>query len=149
MKLAIGCDHGGFTYKEAIMAHLRDLGYAVTDVGCYDATSVDYPDYGFAVGELVASGQVDRGIAICTSGIGISIAANKVIGIRCALCGDLKSAQLSRMHNDANVLAMGAGIIPLSLALEITDAWLNTAFEGGRHQRRVDKITAYEQNRKG
>ena len=114
------------------------------DVGTYSAESVDYPIYGHAVGKAVADGEAERDIAICGSGIGISIAANKVRGIRCALCSDLKSAEMTRRHNDANMLAMGAGIIPLSLALEITDVWLTTEFEGGRHARRIGKITAYE-----
>ena len=144
MKLSIGSDHGGFAYKEAVKEHLISLGHEVVDVGCFSTESVDYPDFGIAAAELVRDGKVDRGIVICTTGIGISISANKVRGIRCALCGDLKSAEMTRRHNDANMLAMGAGIIPLPLALEITDVWLNTAFEGGRHARRIGKITAYE-----
>ena len=144
MKLSIGSDHGGYAYKEAVKEHLISLGHEVTDCGCFGVESVDYPDFGIAAAELVRDGKVDRGIVICTTGIGISIAANKVRGIRCALCGDLKSAEMTRRHNDANMLAMGAGIIPLSLALEITDVWLNTEFEGGRHARRIGKITAYE-----
>ncbi len=144
MKLSIGSDHGGFAYKEAVKEHLISLGHEVVDVGCYSTESVDYPDFGIAAAELVRDGIVDRGVVICTTGIGISIAANKVRGIRCALCGDLKSAEMTRRHNDANMLAMGAGIIPLPLALEITDVWLSTEFEGGRHARRIGKITAYE-----
>ena len=144
MKLSIGSDHGGYAYKEAVKEHLILLGHEVTDCGCFGVESVDYPDFGIAAAELVRDGKVDRGIVICTTGIGISIAANKVRGIRCALCSDLKSAEMTRRHNDANMLAMGAGIIPLSLALEITDVWLTTEFEGGRHARRIGKITAYE-----
>ena len=144
MKLSIGSDHGGYAYKEAVKEHLISLGHEVVDCGCFGVESVDYPDFGIAAAELVRDGKVDRGIVICTTGIGISIAANKVRGIRCALCGDLKSAEMTRRHNDANMLAMGAGIIPLSLALEITDVWLNTEFEGGRHARRIGKISAYE-----
>ena len=145
MKLSIGSDHGGFAYKEAIKEHLMALGHEVVDCGCHSTDSVDYPTFGIAAAELVRDGKVDRGIVICTTGIGISIAANKVKGIRCALCGDVKSAEMTRKHNDANMLAMGAGIIPLSLALEITDIWLNTAFEGGeRHVRRIGLISAYE-----
>ena len=144
MKLSLGSDHGGFAYKEAIKQHLLSLGHEVIDCGCFSTDSVDYPEFGIAAAELVRDGKVDRGIVICTTGIGISISANKVRGIRCALCGDLKSAEMTRRHNDANMLAMGAGIIPLSLALEITDVWLNTAFEGGRHSRRIGIITAYE-----
>ena len=144
MKLSIGSDHGGYEYKEAVKEHLISLGHEVVDCGCFGTESVDYPDFGIAAAELVRDGKVDRGIVICTTGIGMSIAANKVRGIRCALCGDLKSAEMTRKHNDTNMLAMGAGIIPLSLALEITDVWLSTEFEGGRHARRIGKITAYE-----
>ena len=144
MKLSIGSDHGGYAYKEAVKEHLISQGHEVIDCGCFGAESVDYPEFGIAAAELVRDGKVDRGIVICTTGIGMSIAANKVRGIRCALCGDLKSAELTRRHNDSNVLAMGAGIIPLSLALEITDVWLSTEFEGGRHARRIGIITAYE-----
>lgn len=145
MKLSIGADHGGFALKEAVKAHLLSLGHEVIDCGCFGTESVDYPTYAFAAAELVRDQKVDRGIVICTTGIGISIAANKVRGIRCALCGDVKSAEMTRRHNDANMLAMGAGIIPPSLALEITDIWLNTAFDGGeRHVRRIGLISAYE-----
>lgn len=144
MKLSIACDHGGYAYKEAVKEHLIKQGHEVTDCGCFGVESVDYPDFGIPAAELVRDGKVDRGIVICTTGIGMSISANKVRGIRCALCSDLKSAELTRRHNDSNVLAMGAGIIPLSLALEITDVWLNTEFEGGRHARRIGKIAAYE-----
>ena len=144
MKLSVGSDHGGYAYKEAVKEHLIALGHEVTDCGCFGTESVDYPEFGIAAAELVRDGKVDRGIVICTTGIGMSIAANKVRGIRCALCSDLKSAEMTRKHNDSNVLAMGAGIIPLSLALEITDVWLSTEFEGGRHARRIGIITAYE-----
>lgn len=144
MKISIAADHGGYAYKEAVKAHLETLGHEVTDCGCFGTESVDYSDFGIPAAELVRDGKADRGIVICTTGIGMSISANKVRGIRCALCSDLKSAELTRRHNDSNMLAMGAGIIPLSLALEITDVWLNTAFEGGRHARRIGKIAAYE-----
>lgn len=147
MKVAIGSDHGGFSLKETVKEWLAAQGYEVLDCGCFDTNSCDYPDFGIAVAEQVADGGAERGIVICTTGIGISIAANKVKGIRCSLCGDLKSAEMTRRHNDANVLAMGAAIIPLSLALEITDVWMNTPFEGGRHARRVDKINAYDASR--
>ena len=133
MKLSIGSDHGGYAYKEAVKEHLIAQGHEVIDCGCFGTESVDYPEFGIRTAELVRDGKVDRGIVICTTGIGMSIAANKVRGIRCALCGDLKSAEMTRRHNDSNVLAMGAGIIPLSLALVITDVWLSTEFEGGRH----------------
>ena len=144
MKLSVGSDHGGFAYKEAVKEHLISQGHEVIDCGCYGTESVDYPEFGIRAAELVRDGVAERGIVICTTGIGMSIAANKVRGIRCALCGDLKSAEMTRKHNDSNVLAMGAGIIPLSLALEITDVWLSTGFEGGRHARRIGIITAYE-----
>lgn len=147
MKIAIGSDHGGYSLKESIKERLQTQGFEILDCGCFDTNSCDYPDYGIAVAQQVASRSADRGIVICTTGIGISIAANKVKGIRCSLCSDLKSAEMTRRHNDANVLAMGAAIIPLSLALEITEVWLNTPFEGGRHARRVDKIMAYDASR--
>lgn len=147
MRIAIGSDHGGFAYKSALAEHLHQMGHEVQDCGCFSTESCDYPDFGIAVGEQVASGACQRGIVICTTGIGISISANKVNGVRCSLCSDLKSAEMTRRHNDANVLALGAAIIPLSLALEITEVWLNTEFEGGRHQRRVDRISAYDNNR--
>ena len=144
MKIAIGCDHIVTQEKMAVSDHLKSLGHEVIDCGCFGTESVDYPEFGIAAAELVRDGKADRGIVICTTGIGMSIAANKVRGIRCALCGDLRSAEMTRRHNDSNVLAMGAGIIPLSLALEITDVWLSTEFEGGRHARRIGIITAYE-----
>lgn len=144
MKLSIGSDHGGFAYKEAVKEHLLNAGHEVIDCGCFGTESVDYPAFGFAVAELVRDGVAERGIVICTTGIGMSIAANKVRGIRCALCSDLMSAEMTRKHNDSNVLAMGAGVIPLSLALEITDVWLATEFEGGRHERRIRAISEYE-----
>ena len=144
MKISIGSDHGGFAYKEALKEHLLSLGHEIVDCGCFGTQSVDYPAFGFAVAELVRDGGADRGIVICTTGIGMSISANKVRGIRCALCSDVKSAELTRKHNDSNVLALGAGIIPLSLALEITDVWLSTEFEGGRHERRIRAIAEYE-----
>ncbi len=144
MKIAIGSDHAGFQLKETLKSWLNDKGYDVIDKGTYDETSCDYPDFGRAVGLEVASGNADRGIVVCGSGIGISIAANKVRGVRAALCGDIYSARMSREHNDANVLAMGQRVTGAGLAIEIMDTWLNTAFEGGRHQRRLDKITSIE-----
>ena len=140
-KIAIGCDHGGFELKQKVLRHLEEKGYACEDMGCYSKESCDYPLQGHAVAEAVAEGRADKGIVICTTGIGISISANKVPGIRCALCGDVLSAKMTRLHNDANVLAMGAGIIGDNLALEITDTFLGTAFSGEeRHQRRIDLI---------
>ncbi len=142
--IAIACDHGGYTLKEALKAHLTELGLEYRDFGTDSTDSCDYPDYAAPAARAVASGECDRGIVICTTGIGVSIVANKVPGVRCALCSDPLSAQMTRRHNDTNMLALGAGIVGKNLALEIADVWLNTAFEGGRHQRRVDKITALE-----
>ncbi len=144
MKVALGSDHAGFFLKEKVIAYLGQKGIEVEDMGPYNAERVDYPVYGKKVGEKVASGEVDKGIVICGSGIGISIAANKVKGIRAALCADPLSARLCREHNDANVLAMGARLIGETMALEIVDTFLNTDFQGGRHQQRIDLITAIE-----
>ena len=144
MKIAMGSDHGGFDLKEQIKAWLQENGHAVVDFGCHSKESCDYPDFGAAAARAVASGQCERGIVICTTGIGISITANKVTGIRCALCSDPWSAEMTRRHNDANMLAMGAGVVGPLLAQRIVEAFLSFAFEGGRHQRRVDKIMAVE-----
>jgi ribose 5-phosphate isomerase B len=139
--VAIGSDHGGFDLKEIVIRHLEEKGVDVNDMGCYDKSSCDYPVYGKAVARAVAEGSCDKGIVICTTGIGISITANKVKGIRAALCADTLSAKLTRLHNDANVLAMGAGIVGPNLALEIVDTFLETEFSGEeRHQRRIDAI---------
>lgn len=139
--IAIGSDHGGFELKQKVVQYLEGKGYEVKDMGCYSKDSCDYPAFGHAVAKAVAAGECEKGIVICTTGIGISISANKVPGIRCALCGDSFSAKMTRLHNDANVLAMGAGIVGENLALEITETFLNTAFSGEeRHQRRVDLI---------
>ena len=137
MKIAIGCDHGGFTLKQLILKHLEQKGYTVKDFGCFSEASVDYPDYAYPVAKAVVSGEAEKGILICGTGIGISISANKVKGVRCALCGDPYSAEMTRRHNDANMLAMGAGIIGPNMAERIVDVFLNTQFEGGRHARRV------------
>lgn len=144
MKIAIGCDHGGFQLKTAIIQYLKDKGFAYQDFGTYSEQSCDYPDIAIAVAEAVAANDFDRGILICGTGIGIGIAANKVPGIRAALCHDTFSAHASREHNDANILTMGQRVIGPGLALDIVDIWLHTAFEGGRHQRRIDKIHARE-----
>ncbi len=144
MKIAMGSDHGGFDLKEQIKAWLQENGHEVVDFGCHSKESCDYPDFGAAAARAVASGQCERGIVICTTGIGISITANKVKGIRCALCSDPWSAEMTRRHNDANMLAMGAGVVGPLLAQRIVEAFLSFAFEGGRHQRRVDKIMAVE-----
>ena len=145
MKIAIGCDHGGYLLKQDILIWMEEHDIDVEDVGCFSTESVDYPIYGEKVARLVASGDCEKGIVICTTGIGISIAANKVKGIRAALCGDCYSAEMTRRHNDSNMLAMGAGIIGNNLAERIVDTFLNTQFEGGRHQRRIDKMMAIEQ----
>ena len=144
MNISIGCDHGGFALKEYIRAYLEEQGHTVTDVGCKSLESCDYPDFGAAAARVVASGACERGIVICTTGIGISISANKVKGIRCALCGDAFSAEMTRRHNDANMLALGAGITGPNLAQKIVEVFLSTGFEGGRHARRVDKLMQIE-----
>ncbi|HYE11948.1 MAG TPA: ribose 5-phosphate isomerase B [Patescibacteria group bacterium] len=140
MKIAIGSDHGGFVLKSEILKHIQSKGYEVKDFGSYSVESVDYPDVAHEVAEAVVKGDYDRGILICGTGVGISIAANKIPGIRAALCGDCFSAKASREHNNANILAMGERVIGVELAKMITDIWLATEFEGGRHSRRVDKI---------
>ena len=139
--IAIGSDHGGFDLKEKVKAHLVEKGYEVKDVGCYEKVSVDYPTFGHAVAKAVAAGECEKGIVICTTGIGISITANKTPGIRCALCSEPLSAKMTRLHNDANVLAMGAALVGDMMAMEIVDTFLGTAFSGDeRHQRRIDLI---------
>lgn len=139
--VAIGSDHGGFDLKEAVIAHLEERGIEYKDYGCYDKTSCDYPIFGRAVAESVAKGECEKGIVICTTGIGISITANKVKGIRCALCADTLSAKMTRLHNDANVLAMGGGIVGPNLGVSIVDAFLDTEFsEEEKHIRRVGLI---------
>lgn len=143
--IALACDHGAYALKEAIKAHLTKRGLEYKDFGTYSTDSCDYPDYAAPAARAVASGECDRGIVCCTTGIGVSITANKVRGIRCALLSDLMSARLTRMHNDTNMMALGAGVVGEKLALEIVDVWLDTAFEGGRHQRRIDKMMALEQ----
>ena len=144
MKIALGCDHGGYELKEHIKGVLEKLGHTYEDFGCHSKESCDYPDFGAAAARAVAEGRCDRGLVFCTTGIGISITANKVKGIRCALCGDPLSAEMTRRHNDANMLAMGAGIVGPNLAERIVEVFLNTAFEGGRHARRVGLITEME-----
>lgn len=143
MKIAVASDHGGYQLKEEVKKYLRERGIEVLDLGTNSEESVDYPEYGHACGEAVAGGKADRGIVCCGTGIGISIAANKVKGIRCALCTDVNMAEMTRRHNDANILAMGGRTTDTELALKITAAWLDTEFEGGRHQRRVDMLNSY------
>ena len=139
--IAIGSDHGGYELRQLIMKHLKERGLEYKDFGCPDKTSCDYPVYGRAVAKAVASGECDKGIVICTTGIGISITANKIPGIRCALCSDVLSAELTRQHNDANILALGAGIIGPNLAVKITDTFLDTVFsDEERHSRRISLI---------
>lgn len=144
MKIAMACDHGGLELKETIKAHLLERGFEVEDFGTYSKDSCDYPDFARPAAEAVASGACERGILVCTTGIGVSITANKVKGIRCALLSDPVSARLTRQHNDTNMMALGQGFVGPMLALQIADIWLDTAFEGGRHQRRVDKMMAIE-----
>lgn len=144
MKIAIGCDHGGYDLKEDIVRFLQEKGYEVKDCGTYSKESCDYPIFGEAAARAVASGECERGIVICTTGIGISIAANKVKGIRCAYVCDPLTAEMARRHNDANMLALGAGIIGKNLAERCVEVFLNTEFEGGRHARRVALLDAIE-----
>lgn len=144
MKVAIACDHGGFNLKNEIVSLLEELNIEYEDFGCDGSCSVDFPDYALPVAEKVANGEFDRGILICGTGIGMSIMANKVKGIRCALCHDVFSAKATREHNDSNILAMGERVIGPGLAREIAHTWLTTEFTGGRHERRVGKITEYE-----
>ena len=141
MKIAIGSDHGGFELKETVKKHLQDRGFEVQDCGTYSLDSCDYPQFGKAVAKKVASGECEKGIVVCTTGIGISIAANKVKGVRCALCSEPLSAKMTRLHNDANVLAMGGKMIGENLALEITDVFLDTPFSAEeKHIRRVNQL---------
>lgn len=144
MKVAIASDHGGIHIREEIKNLMNELQIPFEDFGCECSTSVDYPDYALPVAEKVAKGEFDRGILICGTGIGMSIAANKVKGIRCALVHDVYSAKLTRQHNDTNMLAMGERVIGPGLAREIAQTWLTSEFEGGRHQNRIDKIAEYE-----
>ena len=145
MKIAIGCDHGALELKNTMVAHLEKQGHEVKDFGTYTKDSCDYPEYAAAAAKAVASGEYDKGIVLCTTGIGVSITANKIKGIRCALLSDVMSARMTREHNDTNVMAIGAGVVGQMLALEIADTWLGTAFSGEeRHQRRIDKVMALE-----
>ena len=144
MKIVLGSDHASFSLKETIKEHLSSQGWEVIDCGTDSEESVDYPDFGEKVARAICDGICEKGILVCSTGIGISIAANKLPGIRAAVCHDLFTAQASREHNDANILAMGARVLAPSLALEMVDTWLATPFSGGRHQRRIDKIAALE-----
>ena len=145
MRIAIGCDHGALDLKNTLVKHLEERGFEVKDFGTYTAASCDYPDFAGAAAKAVASGACDKGIVLCTTGISVSVAANKVKGIRCALLSDLMTARLTREHNDTNMMAMGAGVVGTMLALKIADTWLDTPFSGdARHQRRIDKVMALE-----
>ncbi len=144
MKIAIGCDHAGYQYKEIVKKHLEEKGFKVIDKGTYSEERVDYPVYGEAVANAVASGEADKGIVICGTGIGISISANKVKGIRAALCTNEYMARMARKHNDANILAFGARVLGIDVALGIVDEFFSTDFEGGRHERRVNLIKEIE-----
>ena len=145
MKIAIGCDHGALALKNALIPHLEKLGHEVKDFGTYTLDSCDYPDFAAPAAQAVADGECDKGIVLCTTGIGVSITANKIPGIRCALLSDPWSAKMTRLHNDTNMMAMGAGVVGENLALEIADIWLGTEFSGeARHQRRIDKLMALE-----
>ena len=145
MKIAIGCDHGALELKNTVKAHLEKRGFEVSDFGTYTSQSCDYPDFASAAARAVASGECEKGIVLCTTGIGVSIAANKIPGIRCALLSDVWSAKMTRLHNDTNMMALGADVVGPSLALELVDVWLDTPFSGeARHQRRIDKVMDLE-----
>jgi len=147
-KIALASDHGGFDLKESVIAHLLNTGWEVDDLGPHSGDSVDYPDYGIKLAEAVAEKRVQRGIVICGTGIGMSIVVNRYPGIRGTLCSDLFTAKLCREHNDSNILIMGGRVIGKGLAAEIVNTWLNTPFEGGRHQRRLDKINQIDSSLK-
>ena len=145
MKISIGCDHGALDLKNLVVSHLEKQGHEVTDYGTYTKDSCDYPEFAAAAARAVAEGKADRGIVLCTTGIGVSITANKIPGIRCALLADVTSARMTREHNDTNVMAMGAARVSQELAFQIVDTWLNTEFSHAeRHQRRIDKVMALE-----
>ena len=145
MKIAIGCDHGALTLKNKLVSHLEAKGFEVKDFGTYTPDSCDYPEFAAAAAQAVANGECEKGIVLCTTGIGVSISANKIHGIRCALLSDVWSAKMTRLHNDTNMMALGAGVVGENLALEIADIWLGTEFSGDeRHQRRIDKVMALE-----
>ena len=145
MKVSVGCDHGALALKNKVVSHLQDKGVEVVDFGTHTNASCDYPEFAAAAARAVASGECDKGIVLCTTGIGVSISANKIDGIRCALLSDVWSAKMTRLHNDTNMMAIGAGVVGENLALEIVDTWVGTEFSGeARHQRRIDKVMALE-----
>ncbi|MBR4073319.1 MAG: ribose 5-phosphate isomerase B [Clostridia bacterium] len=145
MKVAIGCDHGGLEHKNAIAEHLKERGFQIVDFGIYEQVSVDYPEIALKVANSITSGECERGILICGTGIGMSLAANKVKGIRAAACSEHFSAKYTRLHNDSNIICLGGRVIGIGTAIELADIFVDTEFEGGRHQRRVDLITAIEE----
>jgi len=145
MKIAIGSDHAGFGLKEDVLELLKGLNHDIVDCGTYNTSSVDYPDFGEKVSKMVGAGEVERGILICGTGLGMSMVANKFQNVRAALCNDLFSAKMSRLHNDANVLVLGGRIIGKDLAAEIVRTWMSTAFEGDRHMGRLNKIKKIEE----
>ena len=145
MKIAVGSDHGGFALKEEILGYLKEKGVQVTDFGTYSTESVDYPLYGEKVAKAVVSGEAELGIVVCGTGQGIAMAANKVKGIRAAVVSDTYSAEMTRLHNNANILSLGGRVVGPGLALKIVETFISTAFEGGRHERRVDLLTAIEE----
>ena len=145
MKIAIGCDHGALELKNKLVMHLQARGFEPVDFGTHTSESCDYPEFAAAAAKAVVNGGCEKGIVLCTTGIGVSICANKVDGIRCALLSDTKSVEMTRLHNDTNMMALGAGVVSQELALQIVDIWLDTPFSGEpRHQRRIDKMMALE-----
>lgn len=145
MRIALGCDHGGFEHKEAISAHLKERGFEVEDFGIYECVSVDYPEIALKVANSVSKGENELGILVCGTGIGMSLAANKVKGIRAAAVSEHFSAKYTRLHNNSNILCLGGRVVGVGTALELVDLFVDTKFEGGRHQKRVDMITAIEE----
>lgn len=146
MKVAVGCDHGGYVLKDAVVDTLEQLGAEVVDLGCFGTESVDYPKYGYAVANAVASKKCDAGVVMCGTGIGISIAANKVKGIRCGLCTNAFMAEMTKRHNNANIIALGGRVVTPDEARDIVKAWYTATYEGGRHQHRLDMIKDIEEN---
>ena len=144
MKIAIGCDHGGLEHKNAILEHLKSRGFEVIDYGIYEQISVDYPQIAIKVAESITSKETELGVLICGTGIGMSLAANKIKGIRAAACSEHFSAKYTRLHNNSNILCLGGRVMGVGTAIELVDLFVNTAFEGGRHQRRIDLITEIE-----
>ena len=147
MKIAIGCDHGGLEHKNAIVEHLKERGFEIIDFGIYEQKSVDYPEIALKVPTCIATGEAERGFLVCGTGIGMSLAANKVKGIRAAACSEHFSAKYTRLHNNSNILCLGGRVIGVGTALELADLFVDTEFEGGRHSRRVDMITDIENNK--